>query len=86
MMGAQTREERTTLVPSSSLNSLANAVLVEVIFCRIKNNKMVAMCNILLALSLIALSDEESLCSAMQNVVLRSEVTLRIDMSTFTIM
>jgi len=47
---------------------------------------MAAMLSIFFALILIALSDEESLGSAMQNVVLRSEVTLRADMSKCTIM
>ena len=86
MMGAQTTDQGTTLVPSSSLHSLANAALVEVIFCRIKNSDMAAMLSIFFALILIALSDEESLGSAMQNVVLRSEVTLRADMSKCKIM
>jgi hypothetical protein len=84
-MGAQTRDKRTALVPSNSLHSFANAALAEVIFCRFKNNNMAARRSIFLALSLIALSNEESLGSVMQNEVRRSEVTLRTDTSTFTI-
>jgi cobalamin biosynthesis Co2+ chelatase CbiK len=43
MVGAQTRDEKTTSVPSSSLHSLANEAFAEVIFCRIKNNNMAAL-------------------------------------------
>ena len=49
MVGAQTRDEKTTSVPSSSLHSLANEAFAEVIFCRIKNNNMAALWNIFLA-------------------------------------